>query len=795
MIDALTMEQRIAMTAGAAMWSTVGYPEAGIPSLSMADGPMGIASGRVDERDIALLSPCPTALGASWDVELNERVGALVGAEAIRMGVDMVLAPNVNLARSPLAGRAFEYFSEEPVLAGVLGAAWTKGLQSTGTASVVKHLVCNDSETDRDMMNAVVDERTLREIYLLPFEMCARAGAGGMLAAYNRLNGQWCAEQHHVLTTIVKGEWGYSGLIMSDWFGTHSTAATLKGGLDLEMPGPARFLGFKAQEALAQGDVTPERVSDAAARVAAAAHRFSGEKNAPITGADADALLVEAAAAGFVLLRNEGALLPLTPGRDKHIAIIGPNAAAPCYQGGTFAKISVAPGAARPLEAILARFGDHARVDYEPGVDPQPRLPSMPVTPARDLGDGCATGMTIDYYDGQGDDARIVASETRDTNSLVWFAGVHDDVARLDRPARIVARGRFTADRDGDHIFYLGATGPVTLRIDGQETLAQREPIPSSDVMGKLKSGDATSTTAPLSAGQVVEVEVEFRYDPARVHGLWYGVRRPDTPEAMLARAVALAQRADAVILIVGETSDASVESKDRAHTRLPGEQIALIEAVAAANPRTAIVANVGHAFDTSWEDQAAALLIAWYPGEGFGDAIAQVLAGDREPGGRMPVSIARTDADYPALSLKPDANGDLLYAEGTRLGYRGMADPLHTLGEGFGYADIALIDAAITPVDDGGVIVEATLENRSDRAGSDVVQLYRREPELALCGFTKAHLAAGERRTVSIAVPRRQLQYWRDGWRDIETPRLFLGRSARDVAYDLAFPLSEPVA
>ena len=191
----------------------------------------------------------------------------------------------------------------------------------------------------------------------------------------------------------------------------------------------------------------------------------------------------------------------------------------------------------------------------------------------------------------------------------------------------------------------------------------------------------------------------------------------------------------------------------------------------------------------------SAALLIAWYPGEGFGDAIAQVLAGDREPGGRMPVSIARTDADYPALSLKPDANGDLLYAEGTRLGYRGMADPLHTLGEGFGYADIALIDAAITPVDDGGVIVEATLENRSDRPGSDVVQLYRREPELALCGFTKAHLAAGERRTVSIAVPRRQLQYWRDGWRDIETPRLFLGRSARDVAYDLAFPLSEPVA
>jgi len=399
MTDMLTLEEQLAMTAGAAMWSTVGYEKAGIPGLSMADGPMGIASGRVDERDIALLTPCPTALGASWDIELNARVGALVGGEAIRMGVDMVLAPNVNLARSPLAGRAFEYFSEEPVLAGVLGAAWTTGLQSTGTASVVKHLVCNDSETDRDRMNAVVDERTLREVYLLPFELCAQAGAGGMLAAYNRVNGDWCAEQHHVLTTIVKGEWNYPGLIMSDWFGTHSTAATLHAGLDLEMPGPARFLGYKANDALAKGELDPDRIRDAAARVTRAALRFRRDKNAPITGKDADHLLVEAAAAGFVMLRNEGGLLPLVPGRDRHIAIIGPNAAAPCYQGGTFAKIAVSPDAARPLEAIMARFAGHARVDYEPGVDPQPRLPSMPVRPHRDLGDGRVRCMTVDLYD------------------------------------------------------------------------------------------------------------------------------------------------------------------------------------------------------------------------------------------------------------------------------------------------------------------------------------------------------------------------------------------------------------
>jgi len=196
--------------------------------------------------------------------------------EAVARGVDAVLAPNLNLARSPLAGRAFEYFSEDPLLAGVLGAAWIGGLQSTGTGSVAKHLVCNDSETDRDSMNVQIDERTLREVYLLPFEFAAQAGCVGMLAAYNKVNGNWCAEQHHVMTRIVKGEWRYHGLIMSDWFGTHSTAPTLNAGLDLEMPGPARHLGAKVAAAVAAGEIDPSRVADAAARVAQGAKRVTG---------------------------------------------------------------------------------------------------------------------------------------------------------------------------------------------------------------------------------------------------------------------------------------------------------------------------------------------------------------------------------------------------------------------------------------------------------------------------------------------------------------------------------------
>lgn len=764
----LTLEQAASLTAGGAMWSSVAIPEAGIPAFTMSDGPMGIASGKVDERDIARLSPCATALGASWDADLARRIGTLVGQEAVGRGVDAVLAPNVNLARSPLAGRAFEYFSEDPLLAGLLGGAWIEGLQSTGTMSVVKHLVCNDSETDRDNVDVRVDERTLREVYLLPFEFAAQAGCGGMLAAYNRVNGLHCAEQHHVLTTIVKGDWGYRGAIMSDWFGTHSTAPTLNAGLDLEMPGPARFLGAKAATAAGAGEIERARIDDAAARVAGLARRATGPKTSPLGDAAIDALLVEAAAAGFVLLRNQDSILPLDPAHLGTLAVIGPNAAAPCFQGGTFAKISVSPDLRSPIDAIRARFESGCAILFEPGVDPAPRLPNMAVRPARNLGDGCTRGMTIDYFESSDCSGEPLSSETRDTNSLVWFVGVHEQ-AKFAAGGSIRASGVFTPQRDGVHRFHLGATGVSRMAVDGREIIATTE-CPPGDVMGMLKAGDSVTAEVELNAGQSVAVVVEFNFVPARVHGLWYGIRAPGSREELLAAAADAASRADAVVLMVGETSDSSVESKDRPDTLLAADQVELIERVTAANPRTVIVANVGHAFDTSWEARGAALISAWYPGEGFAQAVAQVLAGDREPGGRMPVSIARDEGDYPGYSLEPDADGQLRYTDGVRLGYRGLiaagTPARHTLGAGIGYARFDWCDAE---VDGDGIAV--TVRNVSDRAGSDVVQVYRDEPEATLVGFAKVALAAGESTRVRIPLTRRRFMRWgAQGWRDIGT-------------------------
>ena len=781
----LSVELQALLTAGASMWATAAVTEAAIPSLRMADGPMGIAGPRVDERDVSVLTPAPVALGASWDVDLVRRVGSLVGGEATRWGVDLILAPNVNLARSPLAGRAFEYFSEDPFLTGALGAAWASGVQAMGVGAVAKHLVCNDSETDRDRMNAVVEERALREVYLLPFEMAAAIGCAGIMTAYNRINGEWCTEAGDVITRIAKREWKYPGVFMSDWFGTHSTLGTINGGLDLEMPGPARHLGIKVIEALSNGDVDASRLADAADRVATTARRFSDGKGSAFADAEAEALLTEAAAAGFTLVRNEGGLLPLIPGNDPVIAIIGPTAAAPCFQGGTFAKIALKPDAVLPIEAITARYGNYCRLIYEPGTDPQPRLPAMKVKPARDLGDHAGKGMTVDYFGSQ-ESGDPVRSETRDTNSLTWFFGVHKEGA-FQQAAMTRASGVFLPTETGSHRFHIGGTGRVRLLIDDVEVLRHDEEVAPSDVMGRLKSGDAQTVNVDLVAGQAVAIVAELRYSPARVQGLWYGIRSPGGADELMRRAVAAAAQADAVILMVGETSDASVESKDRPDTRLAAGQIALIEQVTAANPRTAIIANVGHAFDTSWENRAPALLLTWYPGQEFGPAIAAVLAGDREPGGRMPMSIAARDQDYPALSLQPDANGDLVYKEGTGIGYRGLATagvaPRHAFGSGFGYATFELSDARVGQISPDAVEVVVSVRNTSARAGSEVVQVYRTDPELTLVGFTKIRLDGGAEGKATVSVARRRLQIWDGTWQDIaDTVELKLGRASDDL-------------
>lgn len=773
-----------ALTSGRDMWSTAALP--GIRSIMMADGPMGIASGRVDERDVAVLTPCGTALGASFDTDLVARVGTIVGMEARRLGVDAVLAPNLNLQRSPLCGRAFELYGEDPFLAGQLGAAWISGLQGQGVGSVAKHLVCNDSETDRDSMNAVASDRALHEAYLLPFEMAAAAGCVGMLAAYNRLNGDYCVEHKELLTNIVKGEWGFTGFIVSDWFGGRDTLRSAHAGLDLDMPGPDRVLGTKFAAAVRDGQVPLERLADATGRVANAVARIDAlPRHAPIV--DPDVTLVEAAAAGFVLLKNDGDVLPVLPKRVRRIAIIGPNAASPCLQGGTFAKIAVRPDFVTPLQAIRDRFGDKCEVLYEQGVEPEYRLPPISATPARDLGDGATRGLTVEWLPADGETP--VHAETRDTNSLTWFVGLPGTDA-LKLPGRIRATGWITPECSGPHRLHVGGTGPVTLSVDGEQVFAGGGPVSPSDLMGILKGGDSQSVVVDLKAGQPVLLRFELTYSPARAQGLWYGVRGPDLPEAMLARAVAAAAKADLVLLMLGETADAGVESKDRAGTALPAAQIDLIDRIRHVNTNIVAICNVAHAFDLSWQDKVRGLMITWYPGEQYGPALAQVLAGDREPGGRLPISIAARDADYPAFDLKPQAGGDVPYLEGHLIGYKGMqaagTNPLHAFGTGFGYAHFDLLEAAVAGDTAQGAVVSVRIRNLSDRPGKAVPQAYVAGADGVrhLWAFAAVTVPAGETVDVSLTVPPRAFQHWEGGWKTSGQHQVLIGWNSRDLPF-----------
>ena len=790
------------LTSGRDMWSTAEWPEAGVRSIRMADGPMGIASGRVDERDISVLSPCGHSLGASWDVDLVHRVGATVGNEARRLGVDALLAPNLNLPRSPLVGRAFEMYSEDPVLSGALGAAWIDGVASRGVGCIAKHLVCNDSETARDSMSAVIDEAALHEVYLRPFEMAAlRPGCVGILAAYNRLNGRYCAEHPGLLEGVVKKLWKFQGFTVSDWFGAHDTLGSARAGLDLDMPGPDRVLGSKFAMAVTAGTVSEERLIDAATRVARGVSQINRltQPQEPIDPNVVADTLTAAAAASFVLLRNSANVLPLVAAQTKRIALIGPNAIAPCYQGGTFAKVGLRPDATMPFDAIRECFEGSAEVRVEPGVDPAHRLPTMPVTPARDLGDGCTRGMTVEFIAGYEQDRAPAFAETRNTNSLTWFTEM-PGVGGLDKPGMIRASGWYSPAMDGAHQFFVGGTGSMRLLVDGVERFARDTDIKPADIMGVLKAGDADACTVSLESGRPVLVVVEMRYRPARAQGMWYGVRPPTTPAAMLARAVEAARWADTVVLMVGETADAGVESKDRESTKLPAEQLGLIEAISAVNSRVVAVVNAGHALDLSWDTQISALLMVWYPGERYAEALADVLAGRREPGGRLPVTIASTDADYPVLSTRPDADGTVRYHEGSYPGYLGLARanriPRYAFGFGLGYASIDIESAQVIPADDGALRIEVEVKNSSSRAGKAVIQGYIQGPDDAaarLEAFKVLEVSSHGRSKVDLMLTARSLARWRDGrWTVVPgTYRIVVGNHSGDSRFVFAHEAS----
>ncbi len=750
---------RLDLLAGVDLWHT---PAAGsVPSIRMSDGPAGVR-GTSFTGPASASFPCGTALAATFDPELIHQVGEALGREARSKSAQVLLAPTVNLHRTPIGGRNFECMSEDPIHTAAIATAYVEGVQSRGVACCIKHLVGNDTEYNRFAVSSEIDERVLREVYLVPFEAAVAAGVRSIMTAYNRLNGTFCSEHHWLLTEVVRRDWGFDGVVISDWFGTHSTVEALLAGLDIEMPGPPQHRGAKLHKALAAAeDPVPLQaaIEASAKRIAALAEwTAAGESDgAEITDDDpaTRAIIRRAGAAGTVMLANDG-VLPLHP--RQRVALIGPYAQTGRVQGGGSAQVR--PHQPVAIEAALAERG--VAVESARGCRIEKHLPVI------------KGAFTLEVSDRHG---RRVTSELRRAE-LIRQLG-NDEIEGLDQlegPTDARLSGRLVIDQTGTWWIGVRAVGEVIVRIDGHEIVR----LDGTDIGGSFFGFGSSEVIASvdLVAGAEHLLEVEYPQGPATgMRGVIIGAAPADDDD-LLPEAVELAERCDVSIVVVGTNNEWETEGEDRAGIELPGAQDRLIEAVAGVSKRTVVVVNAGSPVAMPWIDAVDAVLVIWFPGSQLGASLTDVLLGDVEPGGRLPVTFPRDLADTPAAATYPGDGTTLHYDEGLRVGYRWYLDrgiePLFWFGEGRGYTsfDWAIEETEVVGRPEAGVEVLVPVTNTGRRAGHEVVQVYLRyagqHPEVPaitkFAGSARVHAVPGERSTATVHLPPRRWMSWLDG-------------------------------
>ena len=807
----LSLEQKVRLLTGADFWALYPEPAAGLRRIVLSDGPAGVRGETWDERDTSANIPSPTALAATWDGERVEAIGRLLAHEARRKGVDVLLAPTVNLHRTPFGGRHFECFSEDPLLTARMGVAYVRGLQNAGVGATVKHFVANDSETERMTVDVRVDERTLRELYLAPFEAIVReAGAWSVMAAYNAVNGPTMTESP-LLRDILHDEWGYDGLVMSDWTATRSAVPAARAALDLAMPGPAeRFgpWGDALVDAVRAGQVDEALIDDKVLRILRLAARVGGldgtaSSSGPASPPEVDipAELRATAAASFVLARNDG-LLPLDRSSLGHVAVIGPNAEVARTLGGGSATV-FPPYTISPLDGLRAAGLD---VAFAPGVlghlrtsaarAPWLLRPDGPVDPV-----GSGPGSEVRFFAPSGE---LVGSEQRDGAVFRWMSGF-GPVGAAEEIARLEISCVIRATEAG--VYQLGVSGLGRFRLlaDGaelfDETLSLR---PGADIAEILMTPPQRLAPVSLAAGQSVTVRLEHdvHSSPMAAFGtfLQLNLEAPHgTDDEEIAAAVALAAGSDVAVVVVGTTAEVESEGFDRPSLALPGRQDELVRRVAAANPRTVVVVNSGAPVLLPWADDVAAVLLTWFGGQEFGHALADVLLGEAEPGGRLPTTWPASGEGLP--STRP-AGGVLAYTEGLFIGYRGYdrdgREPLLPFGSGRGYTtwsyDSITVDCDVPqPAGASGVAVCVEVRNTGSRPGREVVQVYASRPDSAverpvkwLAGFAAVDADPGETVNVGILIPGRSFQHWSDGGWSLEAGTFALSAGSSSASLPL---------
>ncbi|THV49389.1 hypothetical protein BGAL_0197g00060 [Botrytis galanthina] len=783
-LSKLNNVEKVSLLAGTDWWHTAAIPKYNVPSIRVSDGPNGVRGTRFFNGTTAACFPCGTALAATWDTKLLHRAGVLMGEEAKAKGVHVILGPTINMQRSPLGGRGFESFSEDPVLSGIGAAALVNGIQETGVQATIKHFVCNDQEHNRNGVNVIITERALREIYLLPFQLVVRDSKPALfMSAYNKINGTHVSENPRILKDVLRGEWGWSGSIMSDWWGTYSTTDAINAGLDLEMPGSTKWRGPMLIQAVSTGKV-PQHILDERARNVLNTVNRAAEANVPENAEEktADtpetaALLREIAGDSIVLMKNEGSVLPFR--KDKKTLIVGPNAKVATFHGGGSASLA-AYYAVTPFDGISAQL--ESAPSYTVGAYAHKDLPLLDSVLKTDKGE---RGFSFRAYNEPPttEDRELVDELILTKTELLmmdyqcpklknelWWADVE---------------GYMTAEEDCEFEFGLGVYGTANLYVDGKLVIDNTTKQTRGTMFFSCGTVEERGVVT-LKKGQTYHLKVEFASSPTckldKGNNVLFGpgairiggAKIIDADEE-IARAAELAKEADQVIICAGLNADWEGEGADREIFGLPLHMNKLISTLTPLNPNTVVVIQSGTPVALPFLSTTSALLQAWYGGNETGNAIADVIFGKTNPSAKLPLSFPKRIEDNPAFLSFRSERGRVIYGEDIYMGYRWYEalnlPVLFPFGHGLSYTTFAMSDLTVEKINKK-IKISVNVKNKGEVSGAEVVQVYIqqqnpsiRRPNKELKGFEKVFLEAGEEKRVEVDI---EIKYAAAFWDEV---------------------------
>ncbi|KAJ3030433.1 hypothetical protein HDV00_008885 [Rhizophlyctis rosea] len=799
-LSKLTLAEKVSLLAGHDFWHTVPIPRLGVPSIRVSDGPNGIRGTKFFAGVPAAAIPCATALGSTFNTSLISDAGKLLAEEMKAKAVHVILAPTVNIQRSPLGGRGFESYSEDPVLSGKIAAAYVKGIQDEGLGACIKHFVCNDQEHERMKGSSEVQPRALHEIYLKPFEIVQRdSKPWAYMTSYGRLNGRHCSETPELLQGLLRDTWGFDGLVMSDWFGTYSVSDAVNAGLDLEMPGPPIWRGEALTKAIVAGKITPATLDERVRAILKFVKRTAGSgipDGAEETGSDREehrACNRSVAAESIVLVKNETNLLPLKKEslKGKKVAVIGPNAKNSSVTGGGSASLLPyrVVSAFEALKETVEQAG--GSVEFEVGCyahKMSPVLNGQIKTPSGQ------NGFQIDFYKADpftSQSAQAAATViTPDSNNLF-------DVPEGISPTNFWAKGTalYVPPKTATYTFGLTVAGRAKLFVNDQLVVSNCDNQTAGDSF--FSNGTIEELgEIQLEQGKQYTLRVEFENKfllpppdgvaPLRSGGFRVGCCEKLDEETALAQAEKLAKESDIVVLVAGLNGDWESEGWDRKSMDLPGRTVDLITRVQAANPSTIVVLQTGTPVSLPFLPSTSTVLQAWYGGNEGGHAIADVIFGEVAPSGRMSLSWSKRLEDNPSFINWGCENGKVYYGEGVFVGYRWYEEIKREVeiafGEGGSYTTFEYLDIKVEGTAGKDLAVSVTVKNTGSIASKDVVQVYLRHlqtplrtPQKGLVAFQKTEvIKPGSSVTVTLPVEKASFGVWDDS---LDSWRMFKGK------------------